>query len=617
MKDTDRTKQQVVDELARLQRRISDLEALEAQLSHAEEALRRSEERHRFLYEMSPAISLVVGMDGRVRDVNRAALEAFGYSKDEIVGRPALDFVVPDERKRVAAALEKTLSGEYQPGMDLDIQTKDGARATLVTSPSVLVLEEDGKAVGMLVTAADMTQRKRAEEKLRQSERYFRSLIENTLEVIIVIAADGVIKYLSPAAQAVLGYKPEEVLGTDSLGFIHPDDIPYVTKKFGQMLQSPGGIATAEVRARHRDGSWRFMEAVGHNLLDDPVVAGIVVNYRDVTDRKEAGDALRESETRFRTLFEGAAIGMALVDMKGGVWDINPALESMLGYTQEELANMTQRLYLHPDDAMLDARQFTELVAGKRDRYQIDKRYVRKDGQVSWGRQSISLIRGPGGESLFTIAMVEDITERKRADERLKEGFARLRSMLDGVVETLASAVEMRDLYTAGHQRRVARLASAIAREMGLSNEQIEAIRMAGLVHDIGKMSVPGEILSKPAILTPVEFSLVKSHAQAGQDIMKGIEFPWPVGQIVAQHHERINGSGYPNGLRGEGITLEAKIVAVADVVEAMSSHRPYRPALGIEKALEEVSTNKGVLYDPNVVDACVRLFKEKGFEFE
>ena len=188
---------------------------------------------------------------------------------------------------------------------------------------------------------------------------------------------------------------------------------------------------------------------------------------------------------------------------------------------------------------------------------------------------------------------------------------------MGGIIQAMAATVETRDPYTAGHQRRVANLGRAIAQEMGLTEHQIDGIRMAGTVHDLGKISIPAEILSKPTKLSDIEFSLIKTHPQISYDILKDIDFPWPVAQTVFQHHERINGSGYPLGLKGEEILLEARILAVADVVEAIASHRPYRPAYGIEVALEQISKKKGILYDTAAVDACLRLFKEQRFVLE
>lgn len=234
---------------------------------------------------------------------------------------------------------------------------------------------------------------------------------------------------------------------------------------------------------------------------------------------------------------------------------------------------------------------------------------------------------GPPMKSLLTIfsdhaaIALENArlyAERKRAEENLRESMEKLKNSLNGIIQAMALAVEMRDPFTAGHQRRVAELACAIAGEMGLPEERIEAIRMAGMIHDLGKISVPAEILTKspPSKLTEAEFALIKNHPQVGYEILKEIDFPYPIAQIVLQHHERMDGSGYPQGLRGDQIMLEARIIAVADVVEAMVSHRPYRPPLGIEAALKEISRNKGALYDPDVVEACLKLFEEGRFEF-
>jgi putative nucleotidyltransferase with HDIG domain len=214
------------------------------------------------------------------------------------------------------------------------------------------------------------------------------------------------------------------------------------------------------------------------------------------------------------------------------------------------------------------------------------------------------------------LEVFEDITEHRRADMELQQSFQKLQRIMEGTVNALAITVENRDPYTAGHQQRVAQLACAIAKEIGLSQCQINSIHVAGTLHDIGKIYVPAEILSKPGRLTDVEFSLIKTHAQVGYEILRNIEFESPIAHIVLQHHERINGTGYPLGLKGDDILLEAKILAVADVVEAIHSHRPYRPAVGIDKALHEIAKNKGIYYDPIAVDACLKLFNNDEFKF-
>ena len=209
------------------------------------------------------------------------------------------------------------------------------------------------------------------------------------------------------------------------------------------------------------------------------------------------------------------------------------------------------------------------------------------------------------------------MSERDRAETDLQQSLGMLQRALEGIIHTVAVTVETRDPYTAGHQKRVASLACEIARQMGLSNHVIDGIKMAGVIHDHGKISVPAEILSKPGSLTRLEFGIIQTHPQVGYEILKTIEFPWPVDLMILQHHERIDGSGYPQGLKKDQILLEARIIAVADVIEAMAYHRPYRPALGIDEALNEIRKNSGVTYDREVVDACLAIFEKGRFEFE
>ena len=204
---------------------------------------------------------------------------------------------------------------------------------------------------------------------------------------------------------------------------------------------------------------------------------------------------------------------------------------------------------------------------------------------------------------------------RKDLEQMVEERTDKLKGALEGIIQAMARTVEARDPYTAGHQHRVADLAVAIAMEMNIPKDQIEGIHMAGMIHDLGKISVPSEILSKPARLTDIEFALIKTHTKVGYDIIADIDFPWPIAQMVLQHHEKMNGSGYPQGLSGENFCMEARILCVADVVEAMASHRPYRPALGIDKALDEIEKNRTVLFDPDAADACLRLFRDKAYK--
>ncbi|MBZ0105321.1 MAG: PAS domain S-box protein [Sulfuricella denitrificans] len=231
--------------------------------------------------------------------------------------------------------------------------------------------------------------------------------------------------------------------------------------------------------------------------------------------------------------------------------------------------------------------------------------------------EEIRLLEEMAGDLAFGILTLRNDLKRQDAENARSKTLERLRQAMEDTIGIIAATLERRDPYTAGHQRRVAQLGVAIAKELGLPTADIEGIHFGGLIHDLGKIAVPAEILSKPGKLTDIEFSLIKAHAQTGYEIVKEVDFPWPVAEMVHQHHERLDGSGYPQGLKGEAIILNARILAVADVVEAMSSHRPYRPSLGVDTALAEIEKNRGKFYDPEITDACVRLFREKGFSFE
>jgi len=235
----------------------------------------------------------------------------------------------------------------------------------------------------------------------------------------------------------------------------------------------------------------------------------------------------------------------------------------------------------------------------------------------TFDKSEIARLMGLANDLAYGICVLRIRIERIQAGKEIELHVEKLQKALSGTIKVVASTVEVRDPYTAGHQRRVATLAKAIAAEMGLTEHQVEGIFMAGVVHDLGKIYVPAEILSKPSRLNDIEFNLIRTHSQVGYDLLKTIDFPWPIAQIVHQHHERLNGSGYHQGLSSEQILTEAKIICVADVVEAMASHRPYRPARGVDVALEHIQEESGTLYDSTAVDTCLRLFSQKGFQFD
>ena len=309
----------------------------------------------------------------------------------------------------------------------------------------------------------------------------------------------------------------------------------------------------------------------------------------------ESEKTLKKSEERFRTLIEENTDGIVVVDEKGVIRFVNTAAVILF---EKEKIDLLHKKYGYP----ISNKAFTEIdiLLNSGNKRVVESHVV----ETEWE-----------GKRAF-LATLRDITKRKKTEEDLQNSNEKLRRLMEETVNGLTSAVEMRDPYTAGHQRRVAELVSAIGDELKLNTDKLDGLRIAALIHDIGKIHVPSEILSKPGKLTDIEFTIMESHVQAGYEVLKSIDFPWPIAKTVLQHHEKMNGSGYPNGLFGEEIILEARILFVADVVEAMSSHRPYRPALGLDKAIEEITKNRGILYDPVIVDACVEVINYKHFKF-
>lgn len=339
--------------------------------------------------------------------------------------------------------------------------------------------------------------------------------------------------------------------------------------------------------------------------------------FEDVTERRHAEEALRASEERSRATFDQAAMGITHTSLGGTLIDVNPAFCSMLGYAKSELAGRNFLELTHADDKGSSGVLRERLSVGDFTPSVMEKRYLRKDGSVMWATVTVALARDGAGKPEYFITMVQDISERKHAESAASQSAGKLSVLLRQTIETVALAVEKRDPYTAGHQRRVADLAVAIGQELGMTGERLEGLRLGATIHDIGKIYVPAEILARPGKISAAEFEIIKAHAQIGYDIMKGVDFPWPVAQMILQHHERLDGSGYPNGAKGGDIILESRILAVADVVEAMASHRPYRPGLGIEAALKEIAAKRGNWFDPAAVDACLRLFRDKGFKLD
>lgn len=369
-------------------------------------------------------------------------------------------------------------------------------------------------------------------------------------------------------------------------------------------------IADPSVTARLQTAKgWGFVAVTGALLY--------VLIQRSIGIVLASREAARQSEQYFRHTFDQAAVGIAHVGPDGRSLRVNHKLCDMLGYSAEELQVLRVDDLTHPDDLQSDLEQARRLLDGSINTYTLEKRYRHKNGSTVWGNLTISLHRNQQGEPEYFIAVVEDISARKAAEERAHSASTALDRALLQLVQALARSVEKRDPYTAGHHEHTSRLAAAIARRMGLPANEIEGIRLGGQIHDLGNIYVPTEILNRPGKLNDYEYALVKTHPQVGYDILKDVDLPWPVRDMILQHQERLDGSGYPQGLRGEAIGLGARIIAVADVVEAMTSHRPYRPALTLEQAIAELHRGRGVAYDPAVVDACLAEISATGLPWE
>lgn len=318
-------------------------------------------------------------------------------------------------------------------------------------------------------------------------------------------------------------------------------------------------------------------------------------------------------EEQFREAFEQAAVGMAHVGLDGRWLRVNDKLCTILGYRAEELQRRTFSDITHPDDIAASEEHRRLLLDGVIDTYSAEKRYLRKEGTPVWTELTVALHRDTAGTPHHFISVIQDIDARKSAESLAQRTNVALDTALLQLVNTLSLAVEKRDPYTAGHQERTSQLAAAVAVRMGLDRHTVEGVRIGAQIHDLGNIYVPAEILNRPGKLNDYEYALIKAHPEAGYDIVKEAHLPWPIQAMLLQHHERLDGSGYPHGLKGDAICIEARIIAVAEVFEAMISHRPYRPALSVTEALDELRQGRGTRYDAAAVDACADLIEEQG----
>ena len=460
---------------------------------------------------------------------------------------------------------------------------------------------------------ASLRRQRHGFDALAGSEATYRATFDHANVGIAQASLDSRLRKVNPRLCEMLGYTEPELLSVTFLDITHPDDRAASGDLRDRLVTAqPGSPALAlEKRYLRKDGSalWALVTgALLRNAYGTP--EHVLVVIQDITERKHAEESLRESEQRFRAMLEQSIAAVYMIQ-DGKVVYGNPRMHEIFGYAPEEQVDPDPLAHIAPHERARVAEQMARRLSDEPiAAYSVAA--VRKDGTPF--TLGVHAKRASFDGKPAIIAIAQDITEKARDEEEIKHYVTRLEQAIQSTINVVATIGELRDPYTHGHERRVGEIAAEIAAEMGLDANRVEGIRVAGYLHDVGKIGVPAEILAKPARLTKAEFDLVRDHAQRSYEILKGVEFPWPVAEAAWEHHERVDGSGYPRGLKGDEIILEARILAVADTVEAMSSHRPYRPGLGIEAALEEISRNRGKLYDAAAVDACVRLFREKHF---
>ena len=591
----------------------TDFSAAEiARLTVALEQERVKSQRYRLAAESSTNLIYEWDLSSHIEWLGQVD-ELLGYQLNEIprTWEAYTSRLHSEDRDLFLKAIEKRLKSEEPYSVESRVQRKDGTYLYWKDQGSV-VRDESGKPVKWIGAITDVTERKKAEKDLRDSEEKYRVLVENAAEAIVV-EQDGRLKFVNRLASQISGYSMPELLAMPFVELIHPDDRAMVGELHRKRLLGDSFIPKYAFRSIFKDGSLRWMEmnAVMVTWEGKPATLNFLV---DITERKRAEEDSKESENKYRLLADNAQDVIFLLDMNLNFTYVSPSVKSLRGYEPEEVLRQTPRDSLTPLSWDLAGRNLTEIMEIEKSGHAdipvsrtLQLEMVRKDGSTVWTEVNFSFIKDEHQRVVNILGVIRNITERRLENERTRKA-------LEATVQAISMTVEMRDPYTAGHQRRVADLAGAIAVEMNFSLERITAIRIAAAIHDLGKISVPAEMLSKPTKLTDLEFTIIKTHAQSGYDILKDIEFPWPVARIVLEHHERVNGSGYPNGLTGDHVLMESRILSVADVVEAMASHRPYRASLGIEAALKEISKNKGILYETEVVNACLRLFHEKNY---
>jgi len=655
MKDQEKTKEQHTNDLRKLRQRISELEKLKNKYKSAEERIKLLNSTLKAIRNINQLIIREKNRDILLQKTCDILIEArsyqavwFGLLRDD---RTFVTIKGSGFRENISFLSKQLMGGNYPSCIKNTFSKRDllmivdksrvcsdcyFKNACASKAAVILRVEYNSRLFGLLAitlipdlyiraeeerllkeVACDLAyalhklelekEYKQAEEELRKERDFNKTLIQTSPVFFVAINADGKTLMMNNTMLKTLGYTSEEVVGKDYLStFVPQEDRAKLSQVF-QELTKENVPTLNENQVVAKDGQKLLVEWHGRPVFnangDFDYFFGIGI---DITGRKQA-------EELFKELFNSSPHAIFIIQ-DGKFKLINPQFTKETDYKEEEVIKFDLFKLIYSKDRKMVREKVIKMLKGKLPSG-FEYRGIRKSGEIRWVLQAVTSINYQGQRAI--LGSFKDITEIRQVQKELQESYGRLHRTMEGMINTIAKITETRDPYTAGHQLKVSKLATAIAQKRKLPPDKIEGIRIASLVHDIGKISIPAEILSKPTKLNEIEYSLIKDHSQIGYDILKKVDFLWPIAEIVLQHHERIDGSGYPQGLKGNKILLEARIIGVADVVEAMSSHRPYRPAKGIGAALEEISQNKGILYDPEVVDICLELFEEKSFKFE
>ena len=553
----------------------------------------------------------------RTLDANKAAVELFEAGNHEellahnsdLYGRPGGQGI----HRFWAAMLDGERSATYEE-TNLSLQ---GRQLRVLETATVVPGHEDVYD-RVYYADVDITERHRSEEALHESEARYRSVVENTPVGMFQATLEGRLLYVNPDCARTFGFAaPAEMIAfvnRTGIGDALFEDPSSRERLLRDVHAAAGGWTAAKSRMRHRDGSIH-VDLVYRSERRDPVSGEIDLFgfVRDVTAEEQAEKAVQHSAYLLSQGESLAHLGSWEWDVAAGMSSVSKEWQRIHGLAGDHVSDEEVLAVCHNGDREKLRRALEEAAAGSL--YRVEHRIIHPATcEVRHLRTYGEPVRDADGRVRSVVGASLDVTERVRADEVLREREERLRRALDTTVSALGATVAMRDPYTALHERRVASLAVRIAERLGWSEQFVERVRTAALVHDVGKIVIPAEILSKPGRITDAEFDLLKAHSESGHDLLAPIEFEGPVAELVLQHHERLDGSGYPRGLRGEEILPGARVLAVADVVEAMTAHRPYRAALPLDEAIAEIEKGLGVRYDAAVGKACLEMLRDPDF---